>query len=36
VWASYFLAYGVRVHDGPRFGWGVESALPRVRLACLG
>ena len=22
---GYYLAYGVRVHDGPRFGWGVEA-----------
>jgi len=26
VWnMGYFLAYGVRAYDGPRFGWGLET-----------
>jgi hypothetical protein len=36
---GYFLAYGVRVHDGPRFGWGVEAMgllMSESQLAYLG
>jgi hypothetical protein len=36
---GYFLAYGVRVHDGPRFGWGMEAMallMSESQLAYLG
>ncbi len=36
---GYFLAYGVRVHDGPRYGWGLEATgllMSESQLAYLG
>lgn len=36
---GYLLAYGIRVHDGPRFGWGVEAMgllMSESQLAYLG
>lgn len=36
---GYFLAYGVRAQDGPRFGWGIETQallMSESQLAYLG
>ncbi len=36
---GYFLAYGVRAYDGPRFGWGLETMgllMSESQLAYLG
>ncbi len=36
---GYFLAYGVRAYDGPRFGWGLETQallMSESQLAYLG
>jgi hypothetical protein len=36
---GYFLAYGVRAHDGPRYGWGLETQallMSESQLAYLG
>lgn len=36
---GYFLAYGIRAHDGPRFGWGLETQallMSESQLAYLG
>jgi hypothetical protein len=36
---GYFLAYGIRAYDGPRFGWGLETQallMSESQLAYLG